>query len=418
MSQGDERARAAPTEVNRFELYWERFLVVLPWCLLTAGATGALALPERAGADLTVAIGLTLLAAAWVLFGHTLRTPEQRYRPAPAIVYFTGLVAIGAVLMAHDLVFLVFAITPFLHAILLPPPLTFVGLAAASIALNTNTMGFPGTGGDMPFLQHLLLYSGVVAVQTLGIGGGMMLGQKLTQQWEERQVMVARLETALEENAGLHAQLLTQVREAGVKDERERMAREIHDTLAQGLTGIVTQLHAVRRTWEEPETARPHVDRALSLAKESLTEARRSVQALRPSQLAESQLPEALAELARSRGEETGVRPSLEVTGAPVSLSPAIEVALFRVAQEALTNVAKHADASRVGVTLSYLDDVVLLDVRDDGRGMPAGRPGGFGLNSMRQRIRGVGGSMEIESEADAGTAVSVSVPAVPGEEP
>lgn len=95
-------------------------------------------------------------------------------------------------------------------------------------------------------------------------------------------------------------------------------------------------------------------------------------------------------------------------------MSPAIEAALFRVAQEALTNVARHAQASRAVVTLSYLDEVVLLDVRDDGRGMARGRSGGFGLSSMRQRIRSIGGSVEIESEDGRGTAVSASVPVVP----
>jgi signal transduction histidine kinase len=106
-----------------------------------------------------------------------------------------------------------------------------------------------------------------------------------------------------------------------------------------------------------------------------------------------------------------------------VPLSPAIDVALFRVAQEALTNVAKHAGAARVGLTLSYLGDVVLLDVRDDGAGMRVRDDGagirdgdgrGFGLNSMRQRIRGIGGAVTVESAPGEGTTVSASVPMIP----
>jgi signal transduction histidine kinase len=225
--------------------------------------------------------------------------------------------------------------------------------------------------------------------------------------------MVSKLEAALEENAGLHAQLLTQAREAGAMDERQRMAREIHDTLAQDLTGIITQTQAALRVWETPDHALPHLERALGLAKDGLAEARRSVQALRPRELDEAQLPDALGELAQRWMGDTDVGLHYDVTGEPVALSPAIEVALFRVAQEALTNVSKHANASRVGLTLSYLGDVVLLDVRDDGTGIKNARPNGFGLKSMQQRIKSIGGTMEIESRPGEGTAVSASVPAI-----
>ena len=426
MNRREERARRDAVRADRWEqkwdLWWTRFLAAVPWVLLAASVVAILNRPGQTGDGPAVTVGLTLLAAAWVLLGSTLLRSGQPDRPALTVVYFVGLVAVSALLMAHDLLFLIFAVTPFFHALLLSMRWIFPGVALTSIAFNAFAIGVPGSGmgsgDDMTFVQNLLLYVGVVALQTVTIGGGMVAGEMTSRHWKERKQMVARLEAALEENAGLHAQLLTQVREAGVNDERQRMAREIHDTLAQGLTGIVTQLHAVQRSWRDPETAHTHVDRALSLARESLTEARRSVQALRPQQLEQSQLPEALAELTLSRGQETGIRPDLEVTGDPVSLSPAIEVALFRVAQEALTNVAKHANASRVGVTLSYLDDVVLLDVRDDGRGMPEEPPAGFGLTSMRQRVRGIGGSMAIESEPGAGTAVSLTVPLVPDAEP
>jgi signal transduction histidine kinase len=206
-----------------------------------------------------------------------------------------------------------------------------------------------------------------------------------------------------------------QAREAGTLDERQRMAREIHDTLAQGLAGIITQVQAAQRSWHSPDRARPHLDRALDLARDSLTEARRSVQALAPRQLESAHLPDALTDLAERWATGTDVELRIEITGDRIPLSPAIEIALFRVVQESLTNVAKHAAAARVGLTLSYLDDVVLLDVRDDGRGMTGTgtRNRGFGLNSMRQRIRSVGGTMEIESTPGEGTAISVTVPAI-----
>lgn len=414
MSEGKADMRTIEGDDAWSDPWWERFLFdILPWVLLVSSVVAVLALPSQPLSDYAVTVGLSLSAGAWMLFGYTLRAPEQRRRPVPATVYFVGLLAVIVLLLVHNQLFLIFAIAGFLHAMLLPIPWAFVGVAAASVALYTPTMGLPGTADDMPFLQHLFLYTGVIAIQTFAIGSGLAMAQKGAAQLRERRRMVLRLERALEENAGLHAQLLTQVREAGMMDERQRMAREIHDTLAQGLTGIITQIQAAQRTWESPETARPHTDRALGLARESLAEARRSVQALRPGQLAGSHLPEALDEFTRTWSQGTDVRAGLEVIGEPVALSPAIEVALFRVTQEALANVAKHADASRVGVTLSYLDDVVLLDVRDDGRGMTGRGRDGFGLNSMRQRIRGIGGRVEVESEAGEGTAVSATVPAV-----
>ncbi|MEU8238713.1 sensor histidine kinase [Actinoplanes missouriensis] len=225
-----------------------------------------------------------------------------------------------------------------------------------------------------------------------------------------------KLEQALKENAGLHAQLLVQAREAGVLDERQRMAGEIHDVLAQGLTGIVTQLEAA----EADPVSRPHhLTSAKRLARESLTEARRSVQALRPQQLDGVALPDALGDVVRGWSERTGVRAELVTTGPPRRLLPEIEATLLRTAQEGLANVARHAGAGRVGLTLSYMEDVVTLDVRDDGAGFDPAQPcvtnaeGGFGLRAMRERLARIAGSLEVESEPGGGTALSACVPAI-----
>jgi signal transduction histidine kinase len=210
-----------------------------------------------------------------------------------------------------------------------------------------------------------------------------------------------------------------------VLDERQRMAREMHDTLAQGLTGIITQLEATERAAGRPEQWRRHLDQARALARTSLSEARRSVQALRPEPLEEASLPEALGEMADRWSETSAVELSFATTGEPRPLLAELELTLFRVAQEALANVAKHAQASKVGLTLSYTDQAVLLDVRDDGVGFLAGRTGanghtgdgqGFGLEGMHQRLRRVAGSLEIESAPGDGTAVSATVPAIPAE--
>jgi signal transduction histidine kinase len=393
-----------------WEHRYEKLLVLVPWLLLTTSTAIAMAQPGQTGTDRVVTLGLVGAAAAWVYLGHNRVSPERRKQTRPMLVYFAGLLAFSVALMARDVAFLLFTITGFFHAYLLRPwPLGVAGVFGTSVAINTMPAGFPAAT-----VAAVGIYLGVIAIQTAAISSGIVLSEKMTEQHERRKQMVARLEAALEENAGLHAQLLAQAREAGVLDERQRMAGEIHDSLAQGLTGIITQVQAAQRVWHAPGQAREHVDRALALARESLAEARRSVQALRPRQLEEAHLPDALGDLARRWANDTDVALRFDVTGDRVALSPAIEVVLLRVAQEALHNVARHAGASRVGLTLSYLTDVVLLDVRDDGRGLNGGPNHGFGLTSMAQRVRSVGGAMEIESAPGEGTAISVRVPAIP----
>jgi signal transduction histidine kinase len=395
--------------VSKWERWNEKLMVFVPWLLLAPSVVLSQLAPGQAWRDRAVTLGLVGLACGWVLVGHTLLPKHRRERTALVVVYFAGSLVLFVALMRQDLVFVLFAITGFFHAHQLKPwPLAVAGVFSTSVAINTMTMGFPTAT-----IQSMGIYVGVIVVQTAAISAGVVLADKGMQQHQQREEMVARLEAALEENAGLHAQLLTQAREAGVLDERQRMAREIHDTLAQGLTGIIAQVQAAQRLWPHPDRARPHLDQTLSLARESLAEARRSVQALRPGELDEAQLPDALRDLAQRWAADRQVGLRFDVTGDRVPLSPAIEVALFRVAQEALTNVAKHANASRVGLTLSYLSDIVLLDIRDDGVGMNGKNGQGFGLNSMKQRIRGVGGAMEIESTPGEGTAVNASVPMI-----
>ncbi|GIG40654.1 sensor histidine kinase [Cellulomonas phragmiteti] len=396
------------------ERYFFALLAVFPWVTLPVATVIAVARPGQAGSDRAVTLALAGLAAAWVYATYTRVPQERRRRSAPLVGYFVGLLALCVALMSRDQVFLLFTITGFLHAFELRPwQVGVVGVLGTSVVLHTMTAGLP-----LLTLPSLGTYVGVIAVQTASVGLGVALVERSIEQQRRRTEMIARLEATLEENAGLHAQLLTQAREAGVVDERQRMAGEIHDTLAQGLTGIITQVQAAQRVWHSPDQAREHVDRALDLARESLTEARRSVQALRPHQLEAAHLPEALGELVQRWADDRGVPVRFDVSGDPVPLNPAVEVALFRVAQEALHNVARHAHAARVGLALSYLSDEVLLDVRDDGQGIDMDADGyqgqGFGLRGMTQRVRSVGGALQIESAPGEGTAVSARVPAAP----
>ena len=221
------------------------------------------------------------------------------------------------------------------------------------------------------------------------------------------------------ENAVLHARLVEQARAAGVEEERRRLAGEIHDTLAQGLTAIVAQLQAAEQARRRPEEWSRHLTQARSLARSSLTEARHSVRALRPEQLENATLAEALGELTGGWSQQSGIVAELETAGTPTRASADTDAALFRVAQEALTNVARHAKATKVRLTLTYLDDTLLLDVADDGTGFdPAGASaasGGYGLVGMRHRLAGVGGTLTVESTPGYGTTLNAAVP-LPGE--
>jgi signal transduction histidine kinase len=227
-----------------------------------------------------------------------------------------------------------------------------------------------------------------------------------------------RLEATIAENESLQQQLLVQARETGIFDERRRMAREIHDTLAQGLTGIVTQLQAAEQAASRTLNDRPdwqrHVAMATQLARESLTEARRSVDALRPEPLDGCRLSEALSDVAERWSALNGIPVQVTTTGTARPVDPEAEFALLRAAQEALANAARHAHATRVWLTISYMENEVALDVRDDGVGFDPARPeSGFGLVAMRQRIAALSGTLQVESEPGGGTAVSACVPTV-----
>jgi signal transduction histidine kinase len=351
-------------------------------------------------------LGLASLAFAWYLVTTRLPPPRWRGNAWLIAVSFAGTLALAAILMFRDLLFLIFMIGSFVQATRVrPAPLGVLAVAGTSLLVNTIGVGGPGPA----LARSPVLWLTIVVAQTAAIAGSSMAGAKLAEQSEARRRAIAELETANEQNGVLQRKLLASAREAGALDERQRPSREIHDTLAQGLTGIITQLEATERS----ERWRRHVATAMALARENLTEARRSVHALRPEPLDTAQLPDALRGVAARWAERTSVAVEFTETGSPRPLHPEIESTLLRVTQEALSNVAKHAGAARVGITLSYMEDQVALDVRDDGSGFDPSGQDGFGLSGMRQRVARLMGTMAVESEAGAGTAVSASLPAL-----
>ncbi|QIX28695.1 sensor histidine kinase [Nocardioides sp. JQ2195] len=195
----------------------------------------------------------------------------------------------------------------------------------------------------------------------------------------------------------------------GKLEERERFSREVHDTLAQGLSSIHLLLGAAQgHVRTRPEQADSLIAQAREVAAANLVEARRLVRSQGPADLAERSLPEALTRLA-----ERVDSPATEfrVDGEPRALPGGHDVALLRVAQEAVGNAVRHSGAARLAVTLTYLDHEVALDVVDDGNGL-ATENGGFGLDSMRNRITELGGSFALESTPGHGTALAARLPA------
>ncbi|YCK39611.1 histidine kinase [Actinomadura sp. ATCC 39365] len=201
--------------------------------------------------------------------------------------------------------------------------------------------------------------------------------------------------------------------------ERERLAREIHDTLAQGMSSIILLLRAARRDLaDDLPAAERRIAEAADAAKENLEEARNFVRGLAPAALRHSSLAAALRRAGDSAVAGTPIQARFEVSGTPAPLPADYDATLLRVAQGALGNVSRHSGAGHAGVTLTYLDDVVMLDVYDDGRGFDPGRSAGFGLRAMRERVSALGGSLTVESAPGEGTAVVATLPLPPLEGP
>ncbi|UNK71709.1 histidine kinase [Microbacterium sp. H1-D42] len=256
---------------------WDVLQLVTPWLLLTTATVMYFvsALPaegEGLWPDGAAVLGLVVVSALWVLFGHTLPMRRRTLRPVPAGVFFVGLMALCVTLMTYSDVFLVFTVAGFFHAYLLRPWLLgILGVLTTSVVLNGSVMHVWGAPTPDVLAEFLL----IVTVQTAAIGVGIVLTARTEPEERRREELVDRLEAALHENAGLHAQLVAQARESGAQDERQRLAGEIHDTLAQGLAGIITQLQAAERSSSVAGQTEEHVARALRLARSSLTEARR-----------------------------------------------------------------------------------------------------------------------------------------------
>ncbi|HEY2240214.1 MAG TPA: sensor histidine kinase [Streptosporangiaceae bacterium] len=318
-------------------------------------------------------------------------------------VYLAGISALFgvAVYQTPNAWFLAFALSPQCFFMLPFGPAMAAVLMFNAVGAVVLIVRHPG--------QSILVQSLLNAA--FGIGLAFVYGRfayTIIGQSQERAELIGQLEATRAELAAANHQ-------AGTLAERQRLAGEIHDTLAQGFSSIIVLLQAAE-TGLGPDTAGPvrqQISLATQTARENLAEARGLVTALAPAGLAEGNLPGALRRITERAQAETGVDAAFSEEGEPRPLPAALDVVLLRIAQEAMANVRKHAAARTVRVGLCYADGMVSLHVSDDGCGfVTGGATGGYGLRGMRERVTQVDGRFEITSTPGAGTRLRAEVPA------
>lgn len=356
----------------------------------------------------TAVVVVAGVMAALYAAGASAPAVQPRTRAAAVWLAALGAVWLALLALSSDALWVAFPLY-FLQLHLLPTRWGLPAVAATAAAAITSFVLHGDAVTPGTFIGPLL--GAAVAVATV-------LGyDALFRESERRRELI-------EELVSTRAELADAERAAGTLAERERLAREIHDTLAQGLSSIQLLLRAAERTLPDDAPATAHVRRAREAAQDNLAEARRFVRALSPPDLEHGSLAAALARLS-SRTSAPELTVQFAVSGTPVELPTPYEVALLRTAQSALANAVRHSGARRTEITLSFMETTVALDVVDDGKGFdPAagqGRggteSGGFGLPAMRARARSLGGTLSVESAPEQGTAVAVTLP-LPAAEP
>jgi signal transduction histidine kinase len=388
---------------------WTRTLIgwhIVFWVLL--GMTLALSFLDDLGAGRQALFAGTVvvLGAAYQFIGlHAMRSR----RALPSYAYRLVLIACLMVLIGiyPQSVFLMFIASAQIW-LLCEDIREGVGLSLL-LVLGVGTAQLWSAGWGWDAFWDILPWMLVSLVVSLLFG---IWIEKVITQSQQRAELIEQLESARDELAEAH-------HSAGVMAERERMAREIHDTLAQGMTSIVmlAQAAAVELSRGGADGAAARLAAIEDTARENLAEARALVAAFTPVALSEATLTEVLRRQAERFAAETGVdvQVSLDLPDDEVAALPqAQQVVLLRSAQEALANVRKHAAATQVLITLGLSDGRVWIEIRDDGSGFtPGSVSGGFGLNAMRGRVEESGGTVEVESTPGLGTRVQVLIPAV-----
>ena len=365
---------------------------------LMVAATLAISLANGDG-PLAVVL-LVVLVTAYLLLGLS---ALRRQSMALAVAYLAVAWAVLLVLEAHDpaALVLLFALYPQVF-VLLPRSGAIAATVVLTLAFSLVLVGLNGWTRDAWLWNGLAAVGYIVFALVIGLFiDGLIRESRLN-----RRLLAELRETQTE--------LAAAEREAGALEERERIARDIHDTIAQGFTSIVMLSqagesalgrgdddNAARRFAEIQETAR-----------DNLAEARALVAAMAPPSLERDGLVGALRRLSERHAAETGVPVLFSVVGVPRPLAPSSEVTALRAAQESLANVRRHAGAASISLVLTFDEDGATVTVVDDGIGFdPAAPRGGYGLDGLASRVQVVGGLVDVTSAAGSGTRVRVRVP-------
>lgn len=342
-----------------------------------------------------VALGLLGVdAAAYLIVGRpAIKAHDQGTRSAWLYWALILLTFMPATALVPSTSFLLFALSPQAFMMLrLRAAITVVVVLNLAPALQF----FIHLDGSVTSLLFFAGFSAVALTCALVIGPWI---SGIIDQSAERAELIGELEASRAEVARLSA-------ERGALAERERLAGEIHDTLAQGLTSIIMLVQAA----EAQADPSRHLALAVRTARENLAEARSLIAALSPAPLDGFTLEEALRRVTARLGEDVGVDASFTVEGASWPLPAAVDVVLIRAAQESLANVRKHAAATSVRVVLEYGEGEVTLRVRDDGAGFDVAFAEGFGLRAMRTRVEHEGGTFGVDSSPGNGTTLRVTM--------
>lgn len=378
---------------------WDAYFVVTGFSIAAVLLAGDFAAPgRRAGA---VAV-LVALAVGYAVIGRPLCIRDDRslrgvaFMTGILLVYAVGVVLVGA------FSFTLFALCPMAFMTLA------LGRAAVAVVLLNAVLPVQQLASGMDpvhVLRGSVPIALAVTVFSLCIGAWL---DGMERQNREKAELISHLEASRAEVARLS-------HDAGVAAERQRLAGDIHDTIAQGLSSVIMLIQAAQPGVPPGSSAHGHLDLALATARDNLAEARALVAALPPAMLDGAPLAEAVRRVVERQAREAAAAVTFTVAGTARPLPTSAEVVLLRAVQEALTNVRKHAAAQSAHVRLGYGPDAVVLEVRDDGAGIAAGTvdgaAGGYGLTAMRGRVEQVRGSLTVSSVPGQGTVVRVEVP-------
>lgn len=399
----DVGARYDAADVDAWQrqvVWWDRTFVAI--VVLTAVA---LPLSGESGRELWVAFAaMAVILVAYGVWGApAARTRDQRR----AVTYVVVLTVCTAVTVAQNGIATLLLFGAFSQLwMLLEPPRRAVVASVVLAAVTSFGIAFQ-EGFDLPTLLE------AAPQMAIALAFAIMLGLWVAGTMR-RSDEHARL---LHELRAAQAELAASHHAAGVTTERERIAREIHDTLAQGFTSVVTQAQAAASDLDrgQQDRARERLHLVEQTARDNLAEARALVAAFAPVPLQGSTLAEALRRLAARFTAETGVAVRLDVAATGPDGAPrdaGADVVVLRAAQEALANVRRHAGADAVTIRLDAGTDAgIRLEVTDDGRGLPADHTEGIGLAGMRERVAAAGGSLDVGPAGAGGTRVSVNLP-------